>query len=210
MDNHFFDFGVAVNFDLRPAIFLIAKREADVLEAGGKAKASTVDGGRWTLFSVSGLRSAVFPTGFFRGGLDDLRYAYRIWGGRAYSHRLPIFERVLQAEFHRVHAKFFGEFVHLAFGHEQGLRGAESAECRAGDIVGVNAINIRLDIGDEIWAGRGDGGVAENFVGCVHIRAAIPDDFVLRGDQFPIFGRTPFGAQNNRMTFGVTNQRLAA
>ena len=78
------------------------------------------------------------------------------------------------------------------FGHEQSLRRAESAEGRAGHVVGVHAVHIRFYIGDEIRSRGCDGGIAKHFIGCVHVRAAVADQFIFDGDEFAIFCRAPF------------------
>ncbi len=146
MQHHTLDLAVAVDLDLCPAVLLVAEGEADVLEAGGKA--ATADRGPWTVHRFPS--SVLIPAKLLCRRLNTLHHADRARRRCAHAHCVAIPQRVLQAELHRVHAKFFGELVHLHLGHEQGLRRAKAAEGRAGDIVGVNAVYIRFDVGDGI------------------------------------------------------------
>ena len=149
MNDHLFDITIAMDFHFCPRVFLIPKREADILKSGRKANPA-----RKMSFAASLGRRLVdgHPAKFLCRGLNHLRHADRSRSGRTDIESQPISQGILHAEFNRVDAEFFGKFIHLAFCHEQCLWCAESAEGRAWDIVGVNAINIRFNIGDEIRA----------------------------------------------------------
>ena len=80
------------------------------------------------------------------------------------------------AEVDRVQVEFFSQFVHLQLGHPERLGGAEAAEGGRRDVVGVDPVDIFLDIGDEIRTGGGDGAVAEHLVTGIHVGAGIGDN----------------------------------
>ena len=140
VNHHSFDFAVAVDFHFGPAVFLIPERKPDIFESCRETTPTEeMLSFLFFLFSFRHSSSRIWSP-----PPPSLYDADRTWGGVPTPIVVAIAQGILQAEFQRIHAEFFGEFIHLQFGHVQGLWRAETAERRARHIIGVDAIHIRF------------------------------------------------------------------
>src|SRR5688572_3934816 len=88
---------------LCPAVLLIAEGESNILKSSREAAASddwaTIVMGQWSMVC----RNPPTPIPRRLDALDDRD---RTWRRRAHTHGVAVFQRVLQAKRHRVHANF--------------------------------------------------------------------------------------------------------
>ena len=214
------DFVIAGQFHLRPTVLGEAERKANVLEARGKANAAldvrlrkTAPAGPGRVVSVCRAVPALRPLAparGFGGFLDHLLNAHARRHRRAHRHQAAFPQHIAQAQFHRVHAQGFGEFVHLHFGHKITLGAAKTPERAARHVVGVNRVAVHPHIRDFVGAGAGDDGIAQHLVAGVPVSAAVSDQFHLCSNDLAFFGRAPFGTHEILVAFVVANDGFFA
>ena len=113
-------------------------------------------------------------------------------------------------EFDRVQFQFFSQFVHLEFGHPQGLRCTKPAECCGRYIVGIHPVHILPDIGNEVRARGSDRAVAKDFVGGIHVCTGVGNHGCIRREKFSRLGGSPFCFDRHRVTFAMPDDRFLA
>src|SRR5262245_55500321 len=110
-------------------------------------------------------------------------------------------ENVFHADLDGIHAQTLGDFVHLLFASPSALRNTIAA-IRAGDrFVGVHRKAVDFDMGDAIWAGRGQTAADTHRRALFRVSAGAPVDGHLARHEGAVF-LYPALAINHRLVAG--------
>ncbi len=158
----------AVEFHPGRAAFRRAQAKAHILEAAGHTYAvrnpptaalRRLKGGQRAIERRARRRCgrvpcavALHPARLMCGALQHLHG--RAAGGQraARGQRRAVAPKVAHPQLHRVHTQRGGEFVHLHFACEMGLRPAKAAESARWRVVGINGARSHIHIGNRIGA----------------------------------------------------------
>ena len=149
------------------------------------------------------------PAEFVGRSLNDLRHAHGPRRRSAHGQREAVAKRIAQPELNRIEPKLLGQLVHLALGHEEGLRSAKAAKGRAWQVVGVDAVDVGLHVGNEIGPVDVMAAFPSTLLEVYMYAPASPMISFSAATSFPSLGGGPTRAQDNGVALAVPDDRLA-